>query len=357
MDIGAIFVRASDHLYWKRIEDDHAFQSSSGEPINNDEHYFVIRMREMFVRNTRVLWRKYYPLLHGFTTYRNTTEHAIAGPGQLRELGEAGLDRIVNLNYPLTPPMAYVGGDLALLVGLYSIPGQDAAKALIGFVGSLTALGGVATAQIPQIADTIKQGIDSVLGLGDTKLQIGVRDTFFTGNPLRSGFHVGIAAAVKDVPIEHLWVKDGHLIVGEDPVSGQPYEEYDYFLLGIERHDHFDAWAGLPGISDYEATFNAILGDGALGTDAKRTKLWEIWPAFANAIDSSKHLVRPDRENIKKSVSTNLLERLKAMQLGNPFETKSWTTKETKRKRPEDFDYLDVEVTTGALGAGVNPFA
>src|SRR2546423_47865 len=99
-----------------------------------DEAYFVVRMKEMFLGRIRLLWRKYYPVLHGFTEYAGVEEHAIAGPGQLQDLGNLNLDHVITLNYRLTGPTPYKGGDISLLVGLYSVPGQDAAKALISTV-------------------------------------------------------------------------------------------------------------------------------------------------------------------------------------------------------------------------------
>src|SRR5207245_1819039 len=106
-------------------------------------------------------------------------EHSIAGPGQLRELGEANLERIVNLSYRIAGPTPFRGDEVKMLCGLYSVPGQDAAKALIDTVGALAGLGGIALGQAPQIAAVVKQGVESVLGLNEATLQLGISDTFF----------------------------------------------------------------------------------------------------------------------------------------------------------------------------------
>src|SRR3954465_4726118 len=81
------------------------------------------------------------------------------------------------------------------------------------------ALGGAAVGQAAQIAGLVKQGVDSILGLGETKLQLGVSDTFYAGNPLRGGIQVGIAARPDDVPTETLWLRQGRLVKGGDPIS------------------------------------------------------------------------------------------------------------------------------------------
>src|SRR5713226_417638 len=195
MDIREIFRAEGNHLTWKRLPDDHVAGATTGQPIEADGAYFIVRLTEMFLGRTRTLWRKFYPMVHGFGTFAGIDEHAVVGPGQLQDLGEANLERVINVNTRLFGPTPYKGGDVSLLVGLYSVPGQDAAKALVTTVGTIAGLAGPATLPAVELMTALKSGIDSILSLPATKLRLGVRDTFFPNNPLRAGFHVGIGAA------------------------------------------------------------------------------------------------------------------------------------------------------------------
>lgn len=342
MDIREIFRNKAQHLFWKRLPAAQVVDSGAELPIENDQAYFLVRLKEMYLRSTRKLWRKFYPMLHGYVTYGKKDEHAVVGPGQLKELGDANLDRIVNLNYRLSGPLAYKGGDVSILAGLYSIPGQDASKALIDTISTVANLGGLVTSQYAQIANVVKQGIESVAGLSEARLELGISDTFYPKNPFRSGYYLGISAAEADIAMNRLWLREGRLVQGEDPVIAQPFEDYDYFVLEVERREKREDWQGLPGIIEFEDKFAAVMKDESLTTDAKRKRLTALWPGFSEALQTSPLLIRPDRENIALSVSEDLNRRLKAMESGGPFETRAFGEKDIVRRSPALFDLLDV---------------
>lgn len=343
MDIAAIFKREGTHLFWERMNDDHVAEGGAGQVIEFDETYFTVRLKEMFLRRIRLLWRKSYPVLHSFTEYAGVADHAVAGPGQLQDLGDVNLDRVITLNYRLTGPTAYKGGDVSILVGLYSVPGQDAAKALISTVGTLASFAGPQFGQAAQIAGLVEDGIDKILGLGDTKLQLGVRDSFFPGgNPLRSGCHIGIAAPTGQVNVPALWLRNGRLVTGADPIASSPYEEHDYMVLAIERSTRRDDWPLLPGISEFNANFGTIMNDSRLDTNEKAKWLNDLWPAFTQTLKDSRFLIRPDRERIAGDVQQDLGKRLKAIRAGGPFETRGWRESTARPQQPTEFDLADV---------------
>lgn len=343
MDIGAIFQRGGTHLYWHRIDDDHIAEGATGKAVEFDEAYFTVRMKEVFLRRIRLLWRKYYPVLHGFTDYAGQEDHAVAGPGQLQDLGDVNLDRVITLNYRLTGPTAYKGGDVSILAGLYSVPGQDAAKALISTIGTLASFGGPQFGQAVQIAGLVKDGVDKILGLGDTKLQLGVRDSFFpNGNPLRSGYYVGIAAPSIQIDVSRLWLKDGRLVKGTDPIASRPYEEYDYMVLSIEQSDRRDDWPLLPGLNEFNTKFGTIMAESGLDANEKAKRLNDLWPTFTHALKDSTFLIRPDRERIAGDVQQDLGKRLKAIRAGGPFETRGWGESAARPQQPTEFDLADV---------------
>src|SRR5204863_7851586 len=113
--------------------------------------------------------------------------------------------------------------------------GQDAVRALVKMVGDLAALGGVALGQVPGIANAVKEGVESILGLDSASLQLGVHDTFFADNPLRGGVYLGVSAPAGEVQgvLGQLWVRDGRLVKGRDPSTAAPYEGPDYMVLAV----------------------------------------------------------------------------------------------------------------------------
>jgi hypothetical protein len=343
VDIVAIFQRAGEHLFWERLADNHIDDGVSGEAIERDDAYFVVRVKELYLGRIRFLWRKYYPLLHAFAEHDGQQDHGVSGPGQLSDLGNVNLDRFIGLNDRLTGPTPYRGGDVAILIGLYSIPGQDVSRALVSTVSGLAALAGPAVGQVAQIAAIVKKGVDDILGLSDTRLRLGVRDSFYpTGNPLRSGYHVGIAAPSREIDTSQLWLRQGRLVSGVDPIAARPYEDRDYMVIAIEKQDRRDDWAGLPGLAELNERFGSIMaGRGSAGTQ-RAVRLNELWPEFQQTLAASRFLTRPDRERIAGSVQLDLTNRLEAIRRGGPFETRSWGDETVKEREPTQFDLADV---------------
>jgi hypothetical protein len=142
MSILDVFRAKARQLFWQRLKDDRVVGGSQGKVIDKGQAYFVVRMREMYLRYSRKLWRKYYPVLHAYTRHLQGEEQTVAGPGHLRELGDTNLDKVVNLNHRLAGPIPYRGDEVSLLVGLYSVPGQDAVRALVKTLGDLSKVEG-----------------------------------------------------------------------------------------------------------------------------------------------------------------------------------------------------------------------
>lgn len=336
------FVGAGTHLTWHRLPDDHVIGASTGQEIASNDAYFVVRLSEMYLGRSRTLWRKFYPLVHAFTTHNGAEEHEIAGPGQLRELGESNLDRVISLNTRMAGPTAFKGGDVDILVGLYSVPGDDAARALISTVGAIADLPGINQQPVAQILDLFKTSVDSLLGLSETRIRLGVRDSFFQNNPLRAGFHVGIGASVNNVPLDTLWIKDGHLLTGPNPVVATPYSDYDYMVVEVERREHRDDWPRVPGLAEFDQQFSSTLGDATSTAAEKREALKALWPRFTEALATSPHLTRRDAAFISDSVSKDLLVRLEAIAGANPFETRSWAADVSSTQDPTRFSLAEV---------------
>ena len=359
--ISDLFVAKSQKLLWKRLPDNQVVAAKPTEVFAPDQAHYVLRLREMYLRTARFLWRKFYPVLHAYTRMGATEEHAVAGPGQLRELGDANLERVVNLNHRLSGPTPFRGGEVELLVGLYSVPGQDALKALVKTVGDIAGLGGIALGQVPQIADLVKTGVESILGLDSAELRMGVRDAFFKDNPIKTGIYVGVNAAADQVPLNQLWFRDGRLLKGRDPMVAKAYDDFDYLVLGVESHPTRDDWRGLPVVVEYEPRFQEVLARAGATPDQKRQEFKQLWGPYKAALQAAPYLTIPDHDNIADSVGADLNRRLKSLEAGTPFETRSFGPDGKQTQVPTaGFDLLYVE-DRAAAGAAArtaigNPF-
>lgn len=337
-----------ERLFWARLDDGRVLDRPTGEPILADDAYVVVRLAEMYLGTSRVLWRKLSPLVHVFVTYRGAESHSVAGPGQLQLLGDAGLERTLVLNLPLAGPIPYRGGDLTLLGGLYAVPRRDAAAALVEAIAALAPLVGPGGAAAGTVAQVVKHGVDSILGLGETALRLGVSDTFGGGgNVLRSGFHVGIGAPAAEVPATRLWMRDGRLVDGNSPALADPYTGRDYFVLQVERLPRRSDWSGIAELAPYERRFGEILR-GA-GDDAA---LDAAYREFTAALMDSPALTRSDAAQIATEVKADVLARREAHRGGGLFEPRGAGG---EPQAPEDMDFAYVPELAAQPGGQAPP--
>src|SRR5437764_11104988 len=161
MNIFTLFDAKAKQLFWRALDPSHIVGLPPPQLFVKDQSYFVIRLMEMYLASSRKLWRQMYPLLHGYTACGTFQQHALAGPGQLHELGDTNLDRISNLNQILAGPVPYDGEEVSMLAGLYSVPGHDSAKALIETLGALATASGTSYGEVLPTANIVKNGIDS----------------------------------------------------------------------------------------------------------------------------------------------------------------------------------------------------
>jgi hypothetical protein len=320
MDIANWFESRAKQLFWKAIDTGHLVGVPAPQTIESGQAYFTIRLCEMYLAFARKLWREVYPMVHCFTAFGGISDQAVVGPAELSGLGDANLDRLVNLDVVLSGPNPYTGGEVSLLAGLYAVPGHDAAVALIDAVGSFAALDPVPAEQALVLAGLIGTAVESILGLDQATLHLGVRDSFNTqSNPLTSGYFAGIGAPESSIDTSQLWVVNGRLQKGTDAASSVAYTDHDYMLISIERSEARDDWARLSELQESRQNLATIAGDSVFTVAEKLDRLAALWPEFVQAVADSPSLTDTDRERITAQLSGDLLGRLKIQQEGNPF--------------------------------------
>lgn len=363
----------AQHLHWSVVPPDQVLPDQGGTPLAAalpfvaGEDYVVVRLAEMFLRDTRRLWRDQYGMVHAYVTTgdpKKPTQHtAIAGPGQLKELGSQGLDRLVSLSHRLAGPVVHDGQDIELLVGLYAVPGQNHAKVVIEMLGAVAALAAPAASEALALAEAVRNGLEGVLGLKGTSLQLGVHETLRApdatghvpagGKPLRPCFLAGIALPAGKIDPGRLWVRGGSLCFGDTPFAARPFDRADYLLVEVARGPSRKfSWPLLSGLDEFEAEFSKALateGDVA----AKEAKLNEVWPRFETAVLACPDLTgKPDgttgdRQAVIALMAASLRERLSTIRAGKGWERKGARGAGRQSGNPAQVSVLDFEEEEG----------
>jgi hypothetical protein len=350
---GAAAKAKSEQLSWGWIDDNNIAGGTKTPPFIARQCYFMVRLSEMYIHDQRVLWKKFYPMVHGFIRHGKREFAEVAGPGQLKELGTGNLERLVGLAYPLTTPIVYTGEDIDLLVGLYAVPGQDAAKVLLASLGQLSSLAGISAEIGLKIADVVKTGVEGLMQMDGSTLQLGARDSLKkapppavkapTGKTAKAGYLLAVNAPDREMKavFPELWVKEGRLVQGSNPMTADAYDGHDYMLIEVERRDTREDWRSLPLVQKYEEQFDAILRSDA-SIDDKKARITKLWDPFVTDIKASPDLTEIDMDRVTKGINDTLKVRIKPK---DPFaeETRSAAGKKAGGALRKGFDLLDVQ--------------
>jgi len=351
----AIWRQPNRQMTWGRVPQERIVGQRREEPFNSGQDYVIVRLASMFLRDARVLWLKYSPLLHatvGTTGRTGTrTETAVIGPAQFADLASAPADRTVILRQRLAGPVVWRGGDLKIDTGLFAVSRDQAASALLTAIGQLAGLGMPGTKQTVELATIVKGGVESVLALQGTKPIIGVRETLVDQGSAGVGEQagpcvlVGIAAPQNDIKIEEIWVKDGRLYTGTSAQDLHSYEKHDHILISVERGPPREDWRGLPPFPTHEAAFTSALAVEANAIDSAKEKVNAAFRAFDTDLSAAEELTDPDKERIRGQVIAELRRRIGMITdpLGLSKEERRSVGEIARRLAdPTVFDFLDV---------------
>jgi hypothetical protein len=329
-----LFSSNARQLIWTRVED---VDRNLGPPVEPFEGYYSVRVAEMFVRDARVLWRKYLPMVNCVVTRGTIEQASLIGPMQIKQFGEAALDNVMVLNQPLSGPVVHTDEEFGLTVGLMSVLSQDLGQVMLDTASSVSSIMMLDIGAAAKLAPVFKSAVEGILGLKDVRLQVGIMERFAQpGNPLKPALYVGIAAPKADVKLSEIRYFDGTLKIGPDRRSAVDFREFDFMVVLIESRTNRPDWASLPELFGFDAQFSKALLEKTHEDRLKSLK--PIQDAFINAVQGSANLSNPDKKWLPKMMTTQLQQRLDQLKAG-AFELKG---AEKKMKRPYEFDFLDL---------------
>lgn len=338
-----LFERRSQVLSWEWVPDTNVVDAAHNpirpdpKPFAAGDDYVVLRLAEMYLQQARKLWKDRYPIVHAFVAHGDPAAQrsiaSVAGPLQLKDLGTENLDRLIGLAYRLAGPLVYDGQDIDLLAGLYAVPSQDGAKLLIDTLGQLSGLI-PALKQATDVAGILKGGIEGLLGIAGTELVLGIRDSLRApgagvARPARPGFLVAINAPANSIKASNLWIKDGRLLYGENPLVADFFSVKDMMLFELHRGpSRAQVWATLPALAPHAEEFDRALRD--YPADQLRAKLNDLYREFEADLGKSAELTRPDKAAVRALIAEDLKRRVAALSTGQLFEARSFSDGEVK---------------------------
>jgi len=231
------------------------------------QHYFVVRVNEMFLSYERQWFRTYLPMVTVVSEFQYGRDKQavpfVVGPSILERYGLTLPERgLIISNTRVAGIHPFRGGRLSLAVILYKLNRSDAAKKLLEVVESAatavdfsTALGGYL-----KIGNVVLDGIERLFSLSPVQPVIGWRNEFDkeAGDIFRPRYFAIIDAPQQQVPPEDFSVREDRLLY-----RGKEFRDADYVLYSIAQADEREDIQMLP----FEELWSKVREDAALPTE------------------------------------------------------------------------------------------
>lgn len=216
------------------------FGDDLSEPFRSMEHYFTVRINEMFLAQGREWFVSYVPTVFALTEFTYDKDRVsvplVVGPKLIEATGQKLPDGMLIRDTRVAGAVPYSGDKLTITMILNRVVKTDHAAQLLDIVKSVTdAFGmGVALGPYLQVAQAVRDGMESLLGLGSEAV-LGVRHEIDTnaGDVFRPGFSALLSTELE--PPDMLWVRNRRLYAGPDEDNLRRLRDRDYVLYSVTR--------------------------------------------------------------------------------------------------------------------------
>jgi hypothetical protein len=265
-------------------------EGSAGMQFSQNHCYLTLTINELFLANARKGWADYQPMVISATSFirQNTTVTvpAVVGPS-LFEQSQLKLPSGLLLNdIDIAGPFPYKGGNITINLLLYRVRHSDYARNMLRLVeGVSKAIGPAADLSLlGKVGGTLLDGLETVIGLGETEPVMGHRFTISPVGP--GGLRTFYAALIGDQapPRDLLSVDHGRLRVG----SGSQIAEFtasDYVLYSMFAPGRRTDETTLPFYGLYERARTDAFRGGEENWKAAKATLSELWQQMMLSAD------------------------------------------------------------------------
>ncbi len=215
--------------------------SEQAAPFARDDHYFQVRVNELYLRTSRQWFKTIDPLVFVVSEFiygnEMLTVPFVVGPALIEKEGKALEGGILLRDTRVAGLHPYRGGRLCLTVVLCETVRKDHARALLKVVESVAGALDYATMLAPylKIGSVVLDGLEALLGSGDTVPLVALRKELDldANDAVAPGYFALIDAQTVDPST--LWVRKGQLLRGGSLASAAPLTDADFVLYSLMR--------------------------------------------------------------------------------------------------------------------------
>jgi len=214
------------------------------------QRYVSVLLRRLRIVNSRVGFSRFYGAIQFFGRLPHLSGAAaefasVTSPDKLRDVSKKDRGNFALGTQRLLGPVPYVGGDLELEMGLFTIKSQDLLMPYLELLGELSSSAGLAYISVmaPYVS-AIKNGAAALIrSEGSSSLEIGAAATF---SPVKEGTYFAARVDATDHDIARFSVDSQDYLLDE---NGQRITGVPYLIFAVTQSDVRDDWHQIPAIS------------------------------------------------------------------------------------------------------------
>jgi len=232
----------------------------STTPIMPHKQYVSVMLRQLRIVNARVGFSRFYGAVEFFGSLPHlsgtSAEFAsMISPSKLQDVSRKNRGNFAISDQRLLGPVPYVGGDLEIEIGLFTIKSQDLLMPYLELLGELSKSAGVAYfSVVAPYVSAIKHGAAALIRAeGSSSLEIGASVTFA---PAQAGtfFAARISSAERDLT---KFTTDGNNYLLDE--QGHHLDAIPYLIFSVTQSGIRDDWHQIPAISTaYNKLINTV---------------------------------------------------------------------------------------------------
>ena len=227
------------------IHGDHVLDGpTAAASFRADEHYFQVRVNEMFLASSRQWFARFDPMVLVVSEFiydkKVQAVPMLVGPSMLERYGQPLPAGTILADTRVAGPHPYKGGRLSLAVVLSQVQTENYARSLLHVLENAAGLS-FATGLGPYlpVAGVVVDGLEALLGLEAVRPLLGFRREFDpdAGDAFAPSFFALVDVPEEELDPDRLWVRGGRLLVGDDAEQARPFRDADYVLYSIVQQD------------------------------------------------------------------------------------------------------------------------
>jgi len=275
--------------YLVEIKDSHVLNGQAEDSdlgkLNPGQHYFTVKVNEMFLSQQRQWFIEIEPMVICLTSYQY-------GPGEIDNPFIVG-SNLLNSKIQNVPPgmvfrdtrvagiHPFSGGRFVLGIVLCQSQSGNLLKDAIGFIEKVSGLLSdnikALVGSYAAMASTIIGGIDNLLNSKQVEPLFGFRKEFDADSKegFSGGYYLMIDKSAKGLDFEKFFVKNNRLCYGQDMDSALPYVDVqnlaksEYVLFSITKSDTRSDFKTLPVYQSYNKILEELKAAPEVSTDHK----------------------------------------------------------------------------------------